>query len=312
MAISFSLAQTPATGSALVYNLKTLQKAQGFTVPKSSDATTYNSSGDQISSGSSGAGGLANTNAWGVVRCPLGRSWCFQRGSSNVLWRWKFSPLAGFGGGSPSATQVPSATDEVVLWGGGTDASPTFTTLFGTDNTLKQNICVGGASEGYSWYTLQNNSGLTTVDSLLMSDVMSSYDPGDTEPSVQYWNGASATTTLGSDALSSAGHAKAFLSNTLTSGNFNVVTLASEHWTASPDVGQTVAGNDVPLPIWWGRATSRSAPVGFKGISTLLRAASFARSNYVALTNSISGTNDWLYINGVALKWNGGTGAIVT
>ena len=68
---------------------------------------------------------------------------CWQTdGAGNV--RLKVSPRAGFTGGSPSATRVPSATDERVVRGGGTDASPTYTALFPTAGAWLQ----GRFSEG--------------------------------------------------------------------------------------------------------------------------------------------------------------------
>lgn len=53
-------------------------------------------------------------------------------------WRVKVSPRAGFTGGSPSATRVPSAADERVWWGGGTDASPTYQSIFPTSGAWLQ------------------------------------------------------------------------------------------------------------------------------------------------------------------------------
>ena len=93
MTFSFST-DIVGTGANFVYQFKTLLKSVGWTVNRSSDSSTYNSSGDQISSGSSGAGGLANTNAWFIISHPLSgsqRSFCFQRGSTNSLWRIKYS-----------------------------------------------------------------------------------------------------------------------------------------------------------------------------------------------------------------------------
>lgn len=56
------------------------------------------------------------------------RELCYQVNSSGQV-RIKYSPRAGFIGGSPSPSQTPSATDERYLVGGGTDGSPTFATL---------------------------------------------------------------------------------------------------------------------------------------------------------------------------------------
>lgn len=140
----FSDVNTIGTGAAAIFKLKAVLKAAGWTVPSSSDGTTYNSSGDQITVATSGAGGMANNSAWFVIREPGGRrEWCFQRGTTNQVWRVKYSALARFTGGSPGATRVPSATDSAdanALIGGGTDASPTFGSWFATDSTYRVHI----------------------------------------------------------------------------------------------------------------------------------------------------------------------------
>lgn len=113
---------TPASFAECMYQLKELLKTAGWTVQSSSDGTTYNASGDQITSGGSGAGGMANTNAWFRIRSPAGASnpeFTVQRGTGNTAWRVKFSQSNAFTGGSPGATQTPSATNERVDFGGG-------------------------------------------------------------------------------------------------------------------------------------------------------------------------------------------------
>lgn len=130
---------TPATGAACMFDFKEFAKANGWTVPRSSDGITYNPSGDQITTGAAGAGGMANNYAWFELRCPAGlRSLVFQRITTNLLWRVKYEgPGSGFTGGTPTATRVPTATREVVVRGGGTDAAPTGYTLHTTDGTYR-------------------------------------------------------------------------------------------------------------------------------------------------------------------------------
>lgn len=142
----------PATGSVAVFTICEMLKQNGWTVPSSSDGTTYNSSGDQITTGASGAGGFANASAWKRLRSPDGvREITIQRTTTNVLWRVKLSHSAKFSGGSPGATQTPSATDEAVVKGSGTDASPTGATSFGTDNTYHLH-CGGDTAFPYNWW----------------------------------------------------------------------------------------------------------------------------------------------------------------
>jgi len=120
-----------------MFDFKEFAKSLGWTVPRSSDGATYNSSGDQITTGGGGAGGMANNNAWFELRCPGGlRSLMIQRTTGNTLWRIKYSAAgAGFTGGTPTATRTPTATDEAVVRGGGTDAAPTGYALHAGDGT---------------------------------------------------------------------------------------------------------------------------------------------------------------------------------
>lgn len=114
-----------------------------WTIVRSGSGTAgvYAQLGDVISS----AAVLSTARAWWVmeghgvidsgVTCK--RQLCWQTdGAGNV--RVKVSPRAGFTGGTPSANTVPSATDERVWLGGGTDASPTFEALFPTSASWLQ------------------------------------------------------------------------------------------------------------------------------------------------------------------------------
>lgn len=96
-------------------------------------AGVYAQSGDTISS----AAVLATNGAWWVMKghgyidgtTTYRQELCWQTDGTGGV-RLKRSARAGFTGGSPSASRVPSATDERVVWGGGTDASPTYTALW--------------------------------------------------------------------------------------------------------------------------------------------------------------------------------------
>lgn len=111
MARLFSVNNSPATCCIAVFDLKTLLKTAGWTVPQSSDGLTYNGSGDQISHGGAGANGMDNASAWFVVQMPgSSRSFCLQRYNSSgygSYWRVKYSKAAGFTGGTPGVTQTP-------------------------------------------------------------------------------------------------------------------------------------------------------------------------------------------------------------
>lgn len=167
MAKNYKVGFAPATGAEALYELKNILTGSGWTVVSSSNGTTF-SAGDNIT----GTTSLAGSNRWFIVQEPTGvggRQWCFQRTSDNATWRVKISPLNGFGGGSPSTTRVPSATDEGVIIGSGTDASPTGGQLLPTDNTYKfhivsDNTAIGPAgNQAYGFWAFANITGGTAV-----------------------------------------------------------------------------------------------------------------------------------------------------
>lgn len=106
--------------------------ALNWSVRTGSTGSVYSVAGDPITS----LGALGN-GAWWVWQghglldngTVYRREICIQVNGSGQA-RVKYSPRAGFVGGSPSPTQVPSATDERVLLGSGTDGSPTYATLW--------------------------------------------------------------------------------------------------------------------------------------------------------------------------------------
>ena len=326
MANSFWTSQTPANGAAAVYGfLVNCLVAAGWSKTKDSDGTTYSSSGTQVTGSGTGTNGLQNTNAWFVVQAPafntITRSLCFQRGTNNQTWRIKYSPT-GFSGGSPSATQVPSATDEVVVIGGGTDSSPSFSTLFGADGGYRFNGCAGDSSVGYGiyWYAFTTgNAGLGQSSILL--DVLASgtYPSADTDPAVvavmassnnapfqygQWQNSSSADCPYG--LYNNAGthvfqRCPPQLVYDYVSGNvgFGASTTSGtgfgqNSWTTKDDL----------FPVLYGRHKGLSAPFGFKGVGTLVKYTSQQRANCDTM-NVDGGTKNYIWINGCALPWDG-------
>jgi hypothetical protein len=163
MAKYYNVNNSPATGAEALYNLGKVLSSSAWTIISSSDGSSYGAGETYFTSTS-----LAATNAWYIVQEPTGvggREWCFQRTSANTTWRIKVSPNAGFSGGSPSATQVPSATDEGVIWGGGSDASPTGTVFFFADGSYKFHIIAESTPIGpagnqvYGWWAFVNLNG---------------------------------------------------------------------------------------------------------------------------------------------------------
>ena len=196
-----SVTSTPATGAVAMWDLiDLLVNTCGWDKASDSDGTTYSSAGTQVTSGSSGAGGLGNANAWVRLVSPLGgRSLTVQRGASNLLWRVNYSAQAGFSTGSPGATRTPSASDSQLVKGGGTEASPTFSGLFTTDGSYAWRVSATLARYGSGlggdfafWAVASLTAGGETrtafcfepfqEDSFIECDSMASPTTGDADP----------------------------------------------------------------------------------------------------------------------------------
>jgi hypothetical protein len=155
----YAFANTYTNGAQAIYELKKALTNNGWTVERSSDGTTYNSSGDQITGAGSGANGMNNNFAWYVVSRTFGdgfkRSYCFQRSNTDVRnWRITYQRDGNLDQ-SGSATQAP-ASDSFggysKLFGGGTEASPTFTRLFSTFASSDYMRIIVDNAAPYGWF----------------------------------------------------------------------------------------------------------------------------------------------------------------
>lgn len=164
--------------------------------------TGFSPTGKIFTTTGSGVNGWSNASAWARVQDPGAvRELVFQHNNTGGV-RVKYSANAKFTGGTPSATQVPSATDERVLWGAGTDASPTpgawFNTstvtvapyggpVVGASTVAGSVVYMGGALStapyGF-WFASQFQDGSTKAKgaSMLYDPVVSV--PEDTDPYV--------------------------------------------------------------------------------------------------------------------------------
>lgn len=193
------------SGGTMMYAVKEGLKAAGWPTIASSDGTTYNAAGDQITSGNAGANGFGNTRAWWRGRDPGGRREVTLQhvgvgaGVNGSNYRIKMSESARFSGGAPSATVTPSATDEQVLLGSGTDASPTGAGVSG--NATQRVHVVADSSAVGNVYAFQVNSftpGSATEGGLrFFCEPMApgSYDAGDVAPCVWFCGGAAFSNT---------------------------------------------------------------------------------------------------------------------
>jgi hypothetical protein len=99
----------------------------GWTVPLSSDGYANYGTGDQITSDGYGANGFGNPAAWCIINKVINAQqyqFCLQNDGYMGL-RVKYSKL-GFDSGTGDLLQVPSATDEDVVIGSGTNTTPVY------------------------------------------------------------------------------------------------------------------------------------------------------------------------------------------
>jgi hypothetical protein len=321
--------------------LKEVLKSTGWTVPASSDGTTYNAAGDEITTGGSGAGGLANNRAWFRIQDPDGgREFTFQRvnATTNGQWRVKYSALDRFTGGSPAATVTPSATDEAVLFGAGTDASPTTSTaLFNTDGNIGRWHIItwdeANARGVWPFFAFATDPGSSPCDTLIMCESMdpdtvpalvgtrASPTTGDPDPCIVQaaYNGSSGAFRFGSNTAGwthGTTGPRAWFGMNGTNGLTEafVSMFAADYGVSSSQfsVLQGAAGAgvnpydsaDEALPLWIGRSAGAGSQQGLKGACEHVRACCVLRS-YPSTVNLASGA--YVYVEDALVPWEDGT-----
>lgn len=316
MAVYWIENKTPATGSVGMYNLITGMLAVGFTKVEDSDGTTRSATGVQVTSGASGSGGLGNTNAYVRMRYPdSGREVMLQRGTTDLVWRITYSALARFGGGSPDATHVPSATDTATVVGAGTDASPTFTSFLGTNNTYRQQGAVYDTAPYGFWFGCYPIGGGAATAGIVF-DPMAGADSLDGDPAM--WvtgvqSGGFAYTSLSQTGAATASRCAGWLGYG-AGGSF--VAIMANGLTSNG--GGQFAPNNCPtnthsmkhnlFPPVYGRPSGLAIPNGYKGVSTLL--SWNPTSKTTGETYQVSTSNDRIVFGDVSFAW-GGTATVI-
>ncbi len=303
----------------------------GWTVVASSDGTTFNVAGSGIDywqSGSSGTKGCANNSAWIVLQMPTAnsvlRQLLIQRGLSNTSWRIGLSTTSGFtgaGNGAISATVAPTAADGQALIGtlfGVATGSPAFSTSFlAADSAYTFNCAADTASPYGCWF--HAISGTSTATALVVDPLVTgTYPSADTDPYCYYCAASSSSALqsvidLGCGAVISSSAIQANLKYGLAGAGFVRVAAGAPFMNnasilnknATPLGPNAASGNDVVLPFFYGRVASLTAPVGYKGVSSMLRGVPNTRALKDTLSVASSGAKDFIVVNDVAFAWNG-------
>lgn len=311
--------QVPATGSLAMWQLIARLVAAGWTQQGSGDGSTWSNSGaGPVANGGTGATGLGNSTAWVRLRMPadghsITREITIQRQSSDVLWTIKYSFSAGFSGGSPSATVAPTASDTQTICSG--------YYVFPANNTYRNHVVVGGATEGYSFWMggYATPAGGAPTHCFALDMLASGYFTAeDYDPAVWYCANtpnqahyALLRTGLGGEAYG----ALTYLGKLVGGGGSwlavtaGVATNTSGYsfWAADANSGVGVNpcnAKDAGLFITWCRRFTLATTTGEKGISRLMRAKG---SNRVTAStgNFDGGTKNWLLMGDVWLPWGG-------
>jgi hypothetical protein len=316
MTFSFSTNNHPPTLTASIFLWKQFMVSSGWTVSSSSDGSTYNPSGDVITSPSNGAGGLANKGTWFVLKQPNNtRSFCVQRNIYNYdyLWRIKYS-VVGFTSGSPGSQRTPTAAnnDQVLILGAGTDASPIFTAISLNNTTLQ--IGVDGYSNAFYFITYKTTANITYIGNVFIFDPILSNPIQDQDPYVIYFD-----TTINSLTQLNISNPintcpTTYFRRGLSNQSFLKVPACTYTSYGQPNViipnilpVNAINGNIDTFPIYYAGSCGYYKPsiihTGYKGISSIMKWNGTQGSNLNLL--SINSFGDRIVFGDINLPWNG-------
>jgi hypothetical protein len=319
-----------------IWQLKEDLKANGWIVHASGTGT-----GGTFSAGAKGTSRdlitaptifSALSLAWFAAHdAAANRSILLQNFQRDDLWRIKYSASAGFIGGAASANQVPSATDEVVLTGSGTDSSPNNGSLFpySASGARRTQTIIDPSDNSFIFWEYAPNG---NMEACLMIDPVINPSAGDLDPAVVclYGNDPNMAIAVNTNA--------AITGSPMTDATLGIVSGYDSAWAAWMQKGgasqrfsrmtapvlYTVqgpifpgggAGNAFTLkddlwPVMWGRRADSPGPGGYKGISKWLYYNSVQRNTGQPVSNTSPTARDYIHASrNVAVKfWNGSYG----
>jgi len=300
------------SGDVAIYTLKELWKQAGWVVQASGDGlSSYNATGDTITSSDSGANGMGNTNAWFRIQDPGAlREYVFQRGSATNSWKWLYSASDKFTVGTPSATVHPTANDQQGLARNSTSLQTMFQIVGGVYHMAAQNAAHNGV---YAWWlheTLKDKAAGYAHEALMCCDAMdSNYSTNDNDPCVHYGSDDSPTATgLHTGTPTSTDHFKCWMRYGETDEEWNGVsaayyTLTSYALSPSNSLKNPHTDKYVLMPPMW-VAIGRTLE-GHKGVGKYIRYRPGFAFFFPTIIND--GTDNYLLNNNLALPgWPSG------
>jgi hypothetical protein len=312
MAYVFNVNNAPATGGLAIYILIATLEAAGWVQMAAGDGTSLFRFAPFITSGATGANGIGNNSAWTRIQSPDGvREYTIQRGTVGTAWRIKYSFAGKFTDGAMSATVTPSAADQVIMMGAGSDASPTYATAYMlTDNTYRYEVCADDASPYTFWSASFANGGGTPRAVLLLDKLTGEPTDGDTYLTYSYYSnsttGLFATSLLAETASASqqcsyatipAASPTTLIQMPCATYNNGGNVIVPSNVTTNP-----ITTKDELLPIVFMRRSAIASP-GYKGIATMMKWPGTLRTT--GDTMSVSSASDRIIMGEVSLPWNG-------
>lgn len=315
MAIVSYTNASPTNSSQAIFELKSVLTGSGWTVTQSGDGTTFNGSGDCITD----ATVLSTGSAWFYVEAPNGQAFTFQNQNNSTGWRIKWR---GNGGavGTGTATQTPSITNEIIIRGSGTDASPGYTSFVPGNGTYRWNVIADNASP-YGFWCGAIIFGGGSAPGGMMFDPLTATSPGDVSPYVvltadgsnnwarsnpQYsilWNDENSKNAT-SDYYGVYYTASTSTGNPANAISWHPFAPGQNVYLGYSQVVNPITGNDELFPmIWARRAAATGGNPGWKGVSTFSKYKGIGRST--GDTYTVSTTRDRISINDYSLPWDG-------
>ena len=299
-------------GGEAFFRFKQVLKSGSWTVKASGDGTTFSSSSDIFTSSSTGGGGMNNPLAWFRIQEPGGRrEYVVQHsitGANDHQWRIKFLESGSFLGGG-GATITPSGSGEVFLLGSGSDAAPTFASLFtAAGGGYRYHVVAQSTGEGgvFGFWSFATTTPAGASISAFMHDPLlaGTYPTEDVSPVVIYCRNA-APTVANITSESGAGTFRGFFKYGLAGQIFQIVGCMGNNSITNSATTNPYNSKDQLLPIGFGQSTTN---IQFKGVSKYIRWAVFARGYPYTLDLT---TDAKIYINGIALPWPDNIAAIL-
>jgi hypothetical protein len=336
MANAFVLNQLPTTYGQALSLLAEMLFAAGWTYQGSGDGLAGYSAGGKVFTNTTSGAALSwsNPKAWARMQDPAAvREFILQHDNVGGA-RLKYSAASKFTGGAPSAVVTPSAADERVLRGAGTDAAPTYGSMFNTTlltlgGCIFQGFARGSAPYGFWFGSIETNGAVNRM--LFVLDPLEGAAPEDTDQvviQIAHTNGGLANTsnmgraanTLGNWAVVPAPSVEGCWGH-MDAARTSFLYVQPYQWTWVGDA-RAVTGGTVTIciagafggfvnpfnskyeamPLLYGRTQQGATPTpGNKGWSTMMRWCGLPR---VTFSDTFDSRN-WICCGHVWLPWDG-------